>query len=115
LFEVIAEQLLELDQVGGIAVQPVREALVEGCARRFGQRVVCRVTDEYVTKPKRVFARELRLVRTDELLSYQRGQPRRELDLVRSERLQSALMEEAPFDGPAFQHDPFRVVELLQT
>ena len=60
LLEVVAEDLVELDQVGAALLEPVGEALVQLGARRLRQRVVGGVADQQVAEAEGVLARELR-------------------------------------------------------
>ena len=63
LLEVVAQDLVQLDELGPVLLQPGCEALVEVRARRFRQRVVGRVTDQQVAEAEAVLAGELRRVR----------------------------------------------------
>ena len=67
LLEVVAEDLVQLDELGAVLLEPGREALVEVCAGRLRQRVVGGVADQEVAEAEAVLARELRLVGADQL------------------------------------------------
>ena len=54
LLEVMAENLVQLAQVGASLLKPVSEALVEFGAGRFGDSVICGVTDQQVPEAKGV-------------------------------------------------------------
>ena len=67
LFKVIAEDLVQLDQVRPALLEPVGELLVELGARRLGERVVGCVPDQQVAETEAVLARQLGAVGTDQL------------------------------------------------
>ena len=60
LLEVVADDLVELDQLARVRVEPVGEALVQLGARLLRQRVVRGVADQQVAEPERVVAGERR-------------------------------------------------------
>ena len=73
LLEVVADDLLELDDAGGRAVlEPAREALVQLGAQRFWQPPVCRVVDERVLEAKALPAGKHGAVGLHEQLARQR-------------------------------------------
>ena len=67
LFEVVADDLVALDERLAVLVEPVGEAGVQVGADRLGERVVGRVADQQVAEAVAVVARELRAVGTNEL------------------------------------------------
>ena len=60
LLEVVAEDLVQLDEVGAALLEPAGEALVQLGADRLRQRVVGGVADQQVAEAEAVLARELR-------------------------------------------------------
>ena len=69
LLEVVADDLVHLHELCAMSLQPVGEPLVQlpaGCLR---QRVVRGIPDQQVAEAVGVLTGELRLVRTDQLLS----------------------------------------------
>ena len=66
-FEVVADDLVQLDEIGSALGDPDGEALVQLRPGRFRQRVVGCVADQQVAEAKGVLARELRLVRAQQL------------------------------------------------
>ena len=74
LLEVMADDLVELDEIGADLVQPAGEPLVEVRARRLRERVVRRVADEDVPEAERVVAGQLRALRPHELLAHEAEQ-----------------------------------------
>ena len=60
LFEVVAEDLVPLDQDGAVLLEPVGEALVQLRPDRLGQRVVGGVADQQVAEAEAVLAGEQR-------------------------------------------------------
>ena len=70
----VAQDLVQLDELGAVLLQPGGEALVQLRARRLRQRVVGSVPDQQVAEAEGILARELRLVGPDELLADERGE-----------------------------------------
>ena len=60
LLEVVAEDLVQLDELGAVLLEPGGEALVQLGADRLRQRVVGGVADQQVAEAEAVLARELR-------------------------------------------------------
>ena len=110
----VAEDLVQLDELGPVLLQPGGEALVELRPHRLRQRIVGRVTDQQVAEAEGVLALELCLVRPDELLADERGQPRSHLGLIGCERLDGTPMEDLPLDRAALEHAPLGRLELVQ-
>ena len=59
LLEVIADELVRLDELRRAFAEPVREALVQLCACRLRKRLVRRVANQQVSEPICVLAFEL--------------------------------------------------------
>ena len=114
LLEVVAEDLVQLDQLVSALLQPGGEALVQLGPGRFRERVVGGVADQQVAEAEAVLARELRLVGTDQLAAHERGQARRHLRLLRCERLHGAAVEDLALDRAALEHPPLGRVELVE-
>ena len=114
LLEVVAEDLVQLDELGPVLLQPGCEALVEVGAGRLRQRVVGGVADQQVAEAEAVLAGELRPVRPDQLLADERGQARRHLGLVGCERLDGAAVEDLALDRAALEHAPLGRLELIE-
>ncbi len=72
LFEVVAEKLVELDEVRSVQFEPLGEALVEVGADRLGKGVVGGVAEEEVAESEPVLAEELRSIGPDQLLANER-------------------------------------------
>ena len=111
----VAEELVQLDELGAVLLQPGCEALVELGAGRLRQRLVGGVADQQVAEAEAVLARELRPVRPDQLLAHERGQARRHLGLVGCERLDGAAVEDLALDRAALEHAPLGRLELVET
>ena len=77
LLEVVAEDLVALDEL--LAVQPVRELLVQSCPRRLGQGLIGGIADQDVAKAEGLVAGKDAAVGTNELLAHQRRQMRFEV------------------------------------
>src|SRR5437763_16976891 len=94
LLEVVADDLVTLDQGVAVFVEPIREADVELGADRLREGVVGRVADEQVAEAVTVVARELGAVGANELVADERGEPGRHPGLLGRERLDRAAMED---------------------
>ena len=114
LLEVVADELVELDELGAMLREPVGELLMELRALRLRHALVRRVAHEEMTEAERVLSGEQRSVRTDQLLAHERGQLAREPRLFRRERLDDTLVEHLTFDGAALQHGPLGPLELVE-
>ena len=114
LLEVVAEDLVQLDELGPVLLQPGGEALVEVGAGRLRQRLVGGVADQQVAEAEAVLARELRPVRPDQLLAHERGQARRHLGLLGCERLHGAAVEDLALDRAALEHASLGRLELVE-
>jgi hypothetical protein len=68
-----------------------------------------------MAEPERIVTGDQRSVGADELLSDERGQLGGELRRVGRERLDRAVMENLALHGPALEHGPLRLVELVET
>ncbi len=110
----VAEDLVELDELAPVLLQPGCEALVELGARRFRERLVGGVTDQEVAEAEAVLACELRPVRPDQLLADERGEVRRHLGLVGCERLDGAAMEDLALDRTPLEDAAFGGLELIE-
>src|SRR5689334_18044292 len=93
LLEVVAEDLVQLDQIFTVLLQPLGEAPVKVGARRLREGVVGGVADQEVAEAIGVLARKLRPVRADEVAPHERGESRGELRLLRCKGLHSAAVE----------------------
>ena len=102
----IADDLVQLDEIHAAVAQPVGEALVQLGSGRLGQRLVGGVADQQVAEPEGVVAREEPAARPDELLADQPAKVSAHCRLVGRERLDSPPMEDLALDRPAFQRHP---------
>ena len=114
LLEVVAEDLVQLDEIRSPLLEPVRRIARADRREPLSEGVVGRVTDEQMTEAIRLLARELRCVRANELLAYERHQSRR-LRLAVRERLDGALVEHVALDRAALEDGALRRVELVET
>ncbi len=114
LLEVVAEDLVELEEIPAVALEPFGEPLVQLRADGLRQRVVGRVANQHVAEAERVVTGEHGLVGTDELLPHERGQPRDHDRLLGNERLDGASVEHAAFDRPALEHGALGRLELVE-
>src|SRR5947209_2009548 len=104
LLEVVADDLVELDQIRATLLKPRREALVEVGARRLRQRLVGRVADQQMTEAVAVVACQLRLLRTKKIFADERGQPRVDPRLAGTQRRNRATVEDLALHRPALEH-----------
>ena len=93
--------------------EPGREALVQFRPRSLRQRFVGRVADQEVAEAVCILARELRLVRPDELLADETVQAGLHLRFLGGEGLHGATVEDTPLDGASLQHSAFSWLELV--
>ncbi len=70
----VAEDLVELDEIDATRLEPRGEALVQVGARCLRQRLVGRVADQQVAEAVPVLPHQLRAFRTDEVLANERDQ-----------------------------------------
>ena len=115
LFEVVAHDLVQLDQVASALFEPEGEACVQFRPDRLGERVIGGVSDQQVAETKRVLAWELRPVRSDQLLPYKSAKAGRHVGRFRSKRLDCAAVEHLTLDRAALEHASLRFVELVKT
>ena len=114
LLEVVADDLVALDERVAVLVEPVGEAGVQVGADRLGERVVGSVADQQVAEAVAVVAGELGAVGTDELAPHECCEPGRDLRLLGSERLHAAAVEDLALDGAALEHPALGLVELVE-
>ena len=112
--EVVADDLVELDEIGGTLGDPAGEARVQVGAGRFRERLVGRVADQQVAEAKGVLSRKLRAIRAQQFPANERRERRHELGSVRRERLDCPAVEHAPLDRAAPEHVPLDGVELIE-
>ena len=82
LLEVVAEELVQLDDGGPVTLEPVGKARVQVCSRGLRQSVVSGVPDQEMAEAEAVFAGDLCFVRRDQLLAGKRGEARRHRPLA---------------------------------
>jgi hypothetical protein len=80
----------------------------------LGKGLVGCIADQEVAEPEGILARELRLVRADELLANERHEASRQLGPVGSERLDGSAVEDPALDCTALEHVPLGHVELVE-
>jgi hypothetical protein len=114
LLEVVADDLVQLDELPAVLLQPHGESFVQLAAGRLRQRVVGGIPDQQVAETAGVLARELRLVRANELLAHQPGQPELDVSLVRCERLHRAPVEDPALDRASLEHPALGRLELVE-
>jgi hypothetical protein len=114
LFEVVAQQLVQLDEAGAVLFEPARITFVQLGPSRLWQRLVGGVSDQEVAEPEPVLAWDLRLVLLDQLLPHERRQARRHRRLFRRERLDGATVEDLALDRSTLEHGPLGALELVE-
>ena len=112
--QVVADDLVELHEIGAVLAHPGREELVHLRTNRFRQRVVGCVADQQVAEPVGVLARKLRALRPNELAAHERRERSPELDRGRGQCLHRAAVEHPTLDGAALEHSSFRRIELIE-
>jgi hypothetical protein len=114
LLEVVAENLVELDELGTVAAKPGGKELMELCTCCLGQRVVRGVADQQVPEPVTVLADELRLLGTEEVLPDEGDERVVEAWLASTESRDSAAVEDLSLDGAPLEYVSLRRVELVE-
>src|SRR5205085_9056453 len=103
LLQVVAEDLVELDELGAVLLDPAGEALVKLCASRLRQRVVRGVADEEVAEAVGVVAGELRAVGADQLLAHERDEALVDRAVTVGESRHCPAVEGASLDRAALE------------
>src|SRR5581483_1343624 len=75
LLEVVADDLVQLDEVGSVLAEPEREPLMQVCPQRLRQGVVRGVADQQMPEAERLVARELCTLGSHELLADEPREP----------------------------------------
>ncbi len=114
LLEVVAEDLVELDEVASALLDPRREALVEVGTLELRQRLVGGVADQQVAETKRIVAGQRRRRGPDELLAHEPEQVPRNPRVVRRERLHRAPVEDLSLDRTALESRALRARKLVE-
>ena len=81
---------------------------------RLGEPLIRRVADQQMTEAEAVFAWKLRLLRPDELLANERGEPGSDVTVVGSKRPDGAAVEPFSLDGSSLEHPPLRRLEFVE-
>ena len=110
----MADDLVELDEIARVFLEPAGKLLVKGGANSLGEGVVRGVADEQVAEPEAVLARELSLVGLDQALADERGEVRPHLGVVTPEGLHGATMEDLAFDRCVLEHASLGGLELVE-
>ena len=114
LLEVVAEDLVQLDELGPVLLEPGGEALVQLGACGLRQCLVGRVADQEVAKAEAVLAGQLRL-RSGLISSLRTSAARRGVTgVLGCERLNGAAVEDLALDRAALEHRPLRCLELVE-
>jgi len=111
---VVAEDLVKLDEVLPVLLEPGCEPLVEVGPSRFRQGVVGGITDEEVAEAVRVVAGQLSAVGPNELLTDERDEPLVDGSVAVGERSDRSAVKGASLDGTALEHRALGRVELVE-
>ncbi len=116
LLEVVADDLLLLVELA-VRLEPICEALVQLCAGRLRKRVVGGVSDQEMAKTERVVARDLRAVRSHDLLADEREQIRGDVVVTRfpSECGDGAAMEDLALDRAAIDDRTLALAQRVES
>ena len=114
-FEVIADDLVLLDQLG-VPLEPVGEPLVQLGARLLRERVVSGVADQEVPEAERVVVGERRLIRPDHVLAHEGQKVGWDVVAahVRCQLLHNTSVEHLPLDGTTTDHVAFLRAEPVE-
>ena len=115
LLEVIADDFVQLDEIGSALGDPGGEALVQVGPGRLRERLIGGVADQEMAEAKGVFAGKLRPVRAKQLPPDERRREAPAAGHRRRERLDGTAVKDAPLDGAALEHVPLDGVELIES
>ena len=110
----VAEDLVQLDEVAGALLEPRREPFVQLGAGGLGERIIGGVSDQQVAEAEGIVPGELCRIGAHELFAHERRERRRHLPIAR-ERLDRRSVEELALDGPAPEQGSLRLVELVES
>ena len=114
LLEVVADDLVPLDQLAAALFDPARIALVQVRACGLGQSTVCRVTDQQVAKTEPILTRQLWPLGTNQLSPRERREAWRQLQFLGHEDLNGTAVEQLTFDRGSLEHSALACVELVE-
>src|SRR5205823_14776045 len=114
LLEVVAHDLVQLDEPTAVSLEPPRESLVQLRPRSLRQRVVGRVADEKVAEAEAILARKLRRLGPDQRSADERREAPGHVRFFGRERLDRPAVEELALDRAALQHAPLGRIELVE-
>ena len=115
LLEVVADDLVQLDQVGAVLLEPEGKSLVELGSNGLRQSLVGRVADQEMAEAVRLVVDEHRLLRSYEVLPDERDQLSVDLLFLRRQRRHRTAVEDEPFDGTALEHAALGRLELVES
>ena len=113
LLEVVAENLIQLDQASAVRLQPAGESVVQLGPGRFRQRVVGSIPNQDVPEAKGVLSRKSRLLWANQLLADERREARSHLGLAR-EGLHRSAVEDLALDRSTFEYRSLRELQLVE-
>jgi hypothetical protein len=114
LLQVVAEELVQLDELGSVLLQPAGVALVQVSPHRLRKRVVGSVADQQVAEAETVVADDLRPVGPDQLLADERSQAGSHVSFLGCECLDGSTVEDFALDRAPLEHSPLRCIELVE-
>jgi hypothetical protein len=115
LFEVVAEDLVLLDEGGAVFREPGGVALVQLGPARLGDGVVGGIADQEVAEAETVFAGDLSLVGADQLAPGQSREVVGDLGVFGGEGFDGFVVEDLALDRGALEDAPLRRLELVET
>ena len=110
----MAQDLVELDEIGGPLLEPVREPLVQLGPHRLREGVIRGVPDQEMPEAKGVVPRQQRPSGPDQLPADERGEPRADMCFLGVERLHGTAVEDLAFHRAPLQHPPLGAGELVE-
>ena len=114
LLQVVPDDLVELEELDPVLLEPRRVSLMEVRTSRFGERLVRSVAEEEVAEAEAVVAGDERLVRSNDLLADECGQARSDLGVVGCDRLDGAAVEDLALDCAPLEHAALGRLELVE-
>ncbi len=111
----VGHELVALDELFAVNVEPVGKPLMQSGAVGLGQHLVRGVADQQVAEAVALLAGDLGAVRPDQLPTDQRAEPGPWISLRRGEGRDSAAVEDLALDGGRFQYPALGRIELIET
>ena len=114
LLQVIAQNLVELNEARAVLSQPVGEAFVQHRPGGLRQGFVCSVTDQEVPESVGIIVRKQGRVGPHQVLPHEGHEAAVDPGLVRRKRDDRPAVEDEPLDRSPLQHAALPPLELIE-